>query len=183
MLKCGDEIVFAADKENGVIRCLGFKVVLDLGESDTVEDRPEKIVRGRRKEQRSRTKTFELSIVQHLRWKLERSWHDEVDWTLHWIWKGERISKARAKSHEQEIGPRSSHLWLLSSATRTIHQSGGTAYHSLTRDRLELGSLWRTRDLGEQGIWGTRGSERTGDLREQEIWGNRGSGRTRDLRE
>ncbi len=67
MLKCEDEIAFPAGKENGVIRCLRFEVVLDLGESDTAEDRLEKIVRERRKERRSRTKTFELSIVQHLR--------------------------------------------------------------------------------------------------------------------
>lgn len=72
MPKCGDEVAFPAGKENGVIRCLGFEVVLDLGESDTAEDRPEKIVRGRRKEQLPRTKTFKLSVVQHLRWKLER---------------------------------------------------------------------------------------------------------------
>ncbi len=113
MFKCEDEIVFSADKENEMIRCLRFEVVLNLSESDTVEDRLEKIICKRRKEQRSRMKIFKLLIVQHLRWKLKQSWHDEVDWTLHWIWKKERILKAKAKNHEQEIDSRFSHLWLL----------------------------------------------------------------------
>lgn len=120
MFKCEDEIVFSADKENEMIRCLRLEVILNLSESDTVEDRLEKIVRQRKKQQRSRTKTFELLIVQHLRWKLERSWHDEVTWTLHWIWKRERISKARVKNHEQEIDSRFNHLWLLFRRSRTI---------------------------------------------------------------
>lgn len=50
MPKCGDEVAFPTSKENEVIRYLRFKVVLDLGENDTIEDRLEKIVRGRRKE-------------------------------------------------------------------------------------------------------------------------------------
>jgi len=56
VLKCEDEVAFSAGKENEVIRCLRFEVVLDLGENDTAEDRLEKIVRERRKEQRSRMK-------------------------------------------------------------------------------------------------------------------------------
>jgi len=76
VIKCGDEIAFAARKENGMIRCLRFWVKVILPK--IVE--PElkccliviEIVGRRRKEQRSRTKTFEMSVAQHLRWKLQR---------------------------------------------------------------------------------------------------------------
>ena len=69
--KCGDEVAFAAGKENGMIRCLGFWVKVippKIVEPEVkcclvVTD----IVGRRRKEQRSRTKTFEMSVAQHLR--------------------------------------------------------------------------------------------------------------------
>ena len=50
MFKCEDEIIFATNKENETIKCLRFKVVLNLSESNTVENKFEKIVDERRKE-------------------------------------------------------------------------------------------------------------------------------------
>lgn len=50
MLKCEDEIIFSTNKENEMIKCLRFKVVLNLNESNIIKDKLEKIVRERRKE-------------------------------------------------------------------------------------------------------------------------------------
>jgi len=63
VLKCEDKIAFLANKENEMIKCLKFEIVLNLSKSNIVKDRLKKIVRKRRKKQRSKTKIFELLIV------------------------------------------------------------------------------------------------------------------------
>jgi hypothetical protein len=73
--KSGGEVAFAARKENEMIRCLGFWVKVILPKIVEPEVKCCLVVTeiiGRRRKEQSRTKTFEMSVAQHLRWKLQR---------------------------------------------------------------------------------------------------------------